>query len=223
MTIADIHNFIDLITSKERGGFNTPAEKDAALDRASMTLFDFYRPQYSKSIEAKEALAPFRATYDYTTNGQGLISISTGFDFAHLLSMDVMVNDPDTPSGFNADRRFKVSFPNEDELTERLNSQTNPPTRTAPVADIIGIGWYNLFPEVVHSGTIYYLRRPNTPVYGYTQSGREITYNPNTSTQLQWTEPYLNKVIFAALRYLGINLDNDKLVQYATQFINEGI
>lgn len=221
MNISEIHDFIDLITSKERGGFNTIEEKDSALDRASLTLFEFYRKVYAKSIEAKEALSPFRAKYDYRTNGTGEISISSGFDFVHLLAMDVMLNDPDAPSGFNPDRRYPVMFPNEDELADRLNSQLKQPTRTDPIADIAGVGWYNLYPQVVHSGTIYYLTRPNKPVFGYTQSGRTITYNPATSTQLQWTEPYLNAVIFLSLRFLGINLQADYLNQVMTQFLTE--
>ena len=221
MNISEIHDFIDLITSKERGGFNTPAEKDEALDRASMTLFDFYRPIYSKDIESKEALSPFRVKYDYTTNGTGEITLSAASSFVHLLAMNVMVNDPDTLSGFNDDRRYDVEFPTEDELARRKNSQTNQPTRTAPIADIVGVGWYNLYPEVVHAGTIYFLKRPAVPVFGYTQSGRVIVYDSNTSTQLEWTEPYLNKVIFLAIRYLGVNLNNEILVQTMSQFVSE--
>lgn len=221
MNISEIHDFQDLITSKERGGFNTPAEKDAALDRASLTLFEFFRREYATSIEAKEALSPFRAKYDYTTNGTGEITLSAAANFVHLLAIDVMVNDPDTPSGFNDDRRYPVMFPNEDELADRLNSQLKQPTRTSPIADILGVGWYNIYPQVVHAGTIYYLTRPDAPVFGYTQSGRQIIYDPNTSTQLQWTEPYLNLVIFLSLRYLGINLNNEYLNQVMTQFIME--
>lgn len=223
MNISEIHAFMDLITSQERGGFNTPAEKDSALDRASMTMFEFYRPIYAKSIEAKEALAPFRVKYDYTTDGEGQITLTSSLNFIRLLSMDVMVNDPDTPSGFNADRRYPVEFVNEDELANRLNSQNKQPTRTAPIADTHGVGWYDLYPQVVHAGTMYFLKRPAVPVYSYSQVGRVITYLPGSSTQLEWTEPYLNKVIFLALRYLGINLDNDKLVQLATEFVNTNI
>lgn len=221
MTIQEIQDFIDLITAQERGGFNTYAEKDAALDRASLTLFEVYRSQYAKSIEAKEALSPFRVRYDYTTDGDGEITLSIGQEFVHLLSMDVMVNEPDTPSGFNADRRYPVMFPNEDELADRLNSQIKTPSRTSPIADIIGVGSYNLYPQVVHSGTIYYLKRPDAPIFSYTQVGRVITYDPNTSVQLEWTEPYLNNVIFLALRYLGINLNNEYLNQIMTQFLGE--
>jgi hypothetical protein len=223
MTIAEIHDFIDLITSKERNGFNTPAEKDAALDRANLTLFDYYKPLYSKSIEAKEALAPFRVRYDYTTNGTGEITLTSGQDFVHLLSMDVMVNDPDSPSGYDPDRRYPVEFISEDELADRLNSQNKQPTRTSPIADILGVGWYDLYPTVVHSGAIYFLKRPAKPVYAYSQAGRTITYNAGASTQLQWTEPYLNKVIFLAIRYLGINLNAEQIINYSTELVKEGI
>lgn len=222
MNISEIHDFLELLLSQDRAGFTTPVEKDEALDRASLTLFQFYRPLYGKDIIAKEALSPFRRKYDYTTNGTGEISISTGFDFASLLSLDVMINDPASPSGFDPNRRFPVEFPNEDELADRRNSQTNPPTRTAPIADIVNIGWYNLYPQVVHSGSIYYLKRPAKPFFSYSQVGRVIAYLPNSSTQLEWMEPFLNKVIFIAARYLGVNLDNDKLVEIMSQFISEG-
>lgn len=221
MNISQIHDFIDLITSKERGGLNTPAEKDAALYRASMSLFAFYRPIYSKNIEAKEALAPFRGKYDYTTNGLGEITLSSSLVFSKLLAIDVMVNDPNTASGFDPNRRHDVEFPTEDELAQRRNSQTNPPTRTAPIADIVGVGMYNLYPQVVHSGTLYYLKEPVRPVYGYTESGRTITYNPSISVQLEWVEPYLNLVIFLSLRFLGINLQNEILTQIMTEFLSE--
>jgi hypothetical protein len=221
MNISEIHDFIDLITAQERGGFNTPAEKDSALDRASLTSFQFYRSQYAKSVVAKEALSPFRSRYDYITDGSGQITLSSGQNFVHLLAMDVTVNDPDSPSGFDPDRRFDVEFPNEDELAQRRNSQTNPPTRTAPIADIVGVGFYNLYPQVVHAGTIWFLTRPNVPVFSYTQVGRVITYDPTTSVQLQWTEPYLNDVIFLAIRFLGINLNNEMLNQVMTQYLQE--
>lgn len=222
MNISEIHDFIDILTSKERGGFSTPAEIDACLDRASLVIFEFYRPRYAKDIEAKEALAPFRRTYNYITNGSGEISISTGFDFTHLLAMDVVVTDAAaTAAGFNPQRRWDITFPNEDELAKRKNSQTNPPTATAPIADIVGVGWYNLFPQQVHTGNIMYLIRPPKPFYSYSQVGRTITYLPNSSTQLQWQEPWLNTVIFLAARFLGVNLNSDALVQIMSQFLSE--
>lgn len=221
MNISEIHDFIDLMTSQERGGFSTPAEIDSALDRASMSYFSFYRPKYAKDITAKEALSPFRVKYPFTTDGQGRITLTAGQLFISLLAMEVEVYDPDTASSYNPTRTYDVQFPNEDELAERKNSHIDPPKTTAPIADIVGVGWYNLYPQQVHSGNVYFMKRPAVPLFSYSQVGRVITYLPNSSVQLEWTEPYLNDVIFLALRYLGINLDNDKLVNEMTNFLKE--
>lgn len=223
MNISDYHNFIDLVTSQERGGFNSPSEKDSALDRANMTLFEYYRVIYSTSIEAMEALAPFKVIYDYTTSGTGQITLTSGQEFVRLLSMDVEVSDPDTPSGYNSDRRYPVMFVNDDELADRRNSQNKQPTATSPIAYTHGIGWYDLYPEQLHSGRMIFLKRPQKPIFAYTQTGRVITYDAANSQQLLWTEPYANKVVFLALRYLGINLDNAALVKLATEFVNTNV
>lgn len=221
MNISEIHDFIGLMTSQERGGYNTPAEIDSALDRASMRYYSYYRPKYAKDITAKEALSPFRVKYPYTTDGQGRITLTTGQNFISLIAMDVEVYDVDTASSFNPTRSYDVTFPNEDELAERKNSQIDPPKPIAPIADIVGVGWYNLYPQQVHSGNIYFFKRPAVPFFSYNQSGRTIAYLPNSSTQLQWTEPYLNDVIFLALRFLGVNLDNYKLADEMTKFLGE--
>lgn len=224
MNINDIHIFMDLVTSKERGGFNTPAEKDQALDRASMAIFNYYKPLYAKNIEAKEALASFRSKYTYTTDGTGLIAVPSIQNMTALLSMDVSVADAEaTAAGYASPRIWDVTFPNEDELPYAKNSQINKPTATTPIADIEGINTYRLTPAQVHTGTIYFLKRPAVPVFAYTQVGRTITYNSAGSTQLEWTEPYLSKVIFKALSFLGVNLDSEKIVQYSEQMVSNNI
>ena len=221
MNISEIHDFINILTSQERSGFNTPAEIDAALDRASLSLFNFYRPLYAKDIVAKEALSPFRVLYDFTTDGLGRITLTTGQNFVSLLAMEVDIYDADTLSSLNPIRTYDVEFPNEDELADRKRSQINPPKQYAPIADTLGVGWYNLFPQQVFNGRMYFLKRPAKPVFSYTQSGRVITYVSATSTQLEWTEPYLNTVIFLSLRYLEINLNNEQLVEQMTKFLSE--
>ena len=137
MHIGDIHDFMDLITAKERGGFNTPAEKDDALDSASMAVFNGYKDIYATSIEAKEALSPFRSKYTFTTDGAGLVAVPGGQNMVHLLGAEVLVTDTEAAAaGYTSPRSFPVTFPNEDELPDAKNSQINKPTATNPIADI---------------------------------------------------------------------------------------
>jgi hypothetical protein len=59
------------------------------------------------------------------------------------------------------------------------------------------------------------LRRPATPVLGYTQSGRTVTYDPNTSTQLEFTDVYINNIISRALKFRSINMAEQDIQQFA--------
>ena len=101
----------------------------------------------------------------------------------------------------------------EDELPARRNSQLLAPSATRPIGIERASGSFKLYPEQVHAGTLRFFRRPAAPVFSYTQSGREIVYDVNTSTQLEWTEPYVNKVVLKALMFMGVNLDNPMLQQ----------
>lgn len=210
MTIEEVHKEIDQIIDKDAGAYFPPAVKDAALDRASMWLFNKYRKEYATNIDAYEAMAPFKKKVDYTTNGSGVININTPAGdqlYVQLLSMDVSVVDADT----GQPRRWPVEILKDDEIASRRNSQLLPPSATEPIAEETARGAFILYPAQVHAGTARYFKRPAVPVFGYNQVGRVITYDPGTSTQLEWTEPYLSKVIWLSVYYLGVNLDSEML------------
>ena len=50
---------------------------------------------------------------------------------------------------------------------------------------------------------------------GYTQTGRTITYDPNTSTQLEFTDVYINNIIARTLKFWGINMAEQDIQQFA--------
>jgi len=66
-----------------------------------------------------------------------------------------------------------------------------------------------------YTGTIYYMKRPIKPVYGYTVVGRQIVYNPDTSTQLQWRDTDIDTILLKALSSIGINLSDQEVSQFA--------
>ncbi len=102
----------------------------------------------------------------------------------------------------------------EAEWVNAVNSQLRPATLSSPIARDTNDG-FNLFPYATQNGIFTYLRRPATPVLGFTQVGRVVTYNPNTSTQLEWTDSYINDLIARALKYLGLNMSDAELSQFA--------
>lgn len=222
MTIDKVHERINFIRDQEIGGYNTPAEIDNALDTASMWCFNDYRERYATDVTAYEALAPFKKKLDFITSGGGTLTVSSlvGYEeYAQLLNIQVAVVDAD----ISAARKWDVTISTDDEMSSRQNSQLNPIAVTNPIAEELGVGVFQLYPETTHAGTIRYLKRPAKPVFGYTEAGREITYNSGSSTQLEWNDIFINKIIARALNILGVNLDNDKLVAYGLQWPKENI
>lgn len=216
MNISEIHDDINRILDQEQAGYFPPADIDAFLDRGSMWLFNRYRREYAGSVDAYEALAPFKATpLDYSTNGSGVYAIAGNLNYAQLLGVDVSVVD----AGTGQARRWPVEIIKEDELASRRNSQLLAPSATLPIALETASGAFKFYPEQVHAGTFRFFRRPAVPVFAYTQVGRTITYVSGSSTQLEWTEPYQSKVVGLALYYMAVNLDNPALQKIALEMI----
>jgi len=110
-----------------------------------------------------------------------------------------------------------VKMLNEDELSNRLNSQIDPVNASNPVGEITQLRKIQLFPKTNnYTGTVSYMRKPIKPVYGYTVTGgRTIVYDPSTSTQLEWRESDINMVLLKALSSIGINLSDAEVSQFA--------
>lgn len=221
MTIQEIHNFILLLLNKHNTGYVTPEEIDSVLDRAQMWYFnklvgniEEYQPgrpiarvAYGMTSTIHDHLAPFKGISTSASNSSGVVSLPS--DYMYVISV----------------RKNSSSVPiiSEDELGIRLESYIFAPSSTEPVALISGKGQVKLYPEEVHSSlSIDYLSRPAKPVFGYTQSGRTITYNSGTSTQMEWNEPALNAIIMRAVQYLGVNLEDQLAISYSEGKIQQG-
>jgi hypothetical protein len=128
-------------------------------------------------------------------------------NYLDLLDVSIQVN-----GGY-----YAVKMVNEDELSNRLNSQIDPVTYTAPVGEMVQLRKIQLFPKTNnYTGSVSYMRKPLKPIYGYTVTGgRTIVYDPATSTQLEWRESDINMVLLKALSSIGINLSDAEVSQFA--------
>jgi len=128
-------------------------------------------------------------------------------NYLDLLDISIQVN-----GGY-----YAVKMINEDELSNRLNSQIDPVANATPVGEMIQLRKIQFYPKVnTYTGTVSYMRKPLKPVYGYTVTGgRTIVYDPATSTQLEWRESDINMVLLKALSSIGINLSDAEVSQFA--------
>lgn len=222
MDIKVIHDTILYYLNKDQTGYVTHSEIDQVLDKAQLALFNQYHTNpklpskaqailYGESQRIDDALSVFKEKYSFTTStsSSGIISLPT--NYMHLLSLYTTVYS----SQLGRNIYSAVQVLSEEELIERLESQVIPVSLEDPIAIMNSQNKIQLFPEQGQSGAVYYLRRPATPVFAYTQSGRTVTYNQSGSVQLEWKDFDLNNLIALALSYYGLNLSAAEVIQFA--------
>lgn len=201
--INDIYNQMLFIVRKERGVFVTVNEAMQTLDNAQLEAVEEWFSTYGTTQIIHDAIRKLRVQKSFTSDSTGLVTFDS--DYLHL------IGGAYTVSGSTINN---VRFLNEDELALALKSQLRVVSTSNPIAIDASVG-FRLYPAATQSGFYNYLRRPATPVLGYTQSGRTITYNPSTSTQLEFTDVYINNIISRALKFWGINMAEQDIQQFA--------
>lgn len=213
MDLEIYHNTLNFYINKYQGRYYTPDELDKVLDNGSLSLFSELRPKYATSQRMQDAMAPFLATYDFTTANSisGTTVIPSDRDFVALLAIDITYNISGRGTIYES-----VPIVSKDEKAIRLRSQLDPVTDTSPIAEVIAPRYYRIYPLQGYNGTITFFRRPVAPHFAYTTiSGRVIVYDPANSTQLEWGDDFAQSVILKSLESIGINISDQEIIQFA--------
>lgn len=197
------------IVRKERGVFLTITEAMSALDNGQMDAYKDYFRLYGESQEVHDALRPFRIYYQFTSDSSGFVTFPD--DYLDLLGAPFTV----TGSTVNT-----IKFVNEDELSFALTSQLRAVTNSYPIA-VDTISGFSIYPQQLQVGFMWYLQRPQAPFYATVESGRLIAYDATNSVELQWSDQYLNNIIAKALKYIGVNMGEQDVFNFASQYNQE--
>jgi hypothetical protein len=207
-----IFRFMAFIIRKQRGAWITPQEAMDALDSGQMIKFQQYFSAYGVNQTVHDALKPFKVTnYQFTSTSGGNVTFPDNYE--HFLNGAYTV----TGSTVNP-----ITFLNPDELPDALTGQLRPVSASNPIAVDTADGFL-IFPQASVIGFYSYLKRPDVPVYGYSQVGRVITYDPLTSTQLEWDDSYLNTILASSMQFLGISMDENGIIQFSQMFDKESM
>ena len=206
-TVYDITNYI---IRKQRGASQTYPELDNIFNLGQLDLLSEYNDEYARTGKINNALSPFKKDFQFTltTSVGGYVTVPTDYLYP-LMSFTQTYNNTTEETELN-----EVRFYNEAEWINAIKSQLRPATIQKPAAKIIA-GQMELYPKKPNAGILNYIKKPNAPVYSYTQVGRVITYHANTSTQLEWLDLQIPKVIMAALSYIGINLNEQQITAFS--------
>lgn len=210
MNIQEVVNYLNFYINKVTGSWYTVPETTEVLDRGQFALYSDLKAKYATSQYVKDALSPFRETYNFTTAVSGYVIVPSNTNYLDLLNLQIYFQISDRTV------YYPVKLVNEDEISDRLNSQIDPVTITSPIGEQTSLRTFRLYPTGTYNGNVVFLRRPVKPVFGYTVvSGRVIVYDPNTSVQLEWRETEIVPLIIKSLETLGINLSAQDIVSWS--------
>lgn len=199
----EIYNFMVFIVRKERGVFVTISEFESTLDNAQIEATSGWFELYGITQKIHDAIRKLRSQVQFTSASDGQVNFAS--DYLHMIGGAYTV----IGSTINT-----IRFVNENEVSLSLKSQLRPVSTSSPIAKDTATG-FQIYPQVAQTGFYNYLRRPAKPVFGYTTSGRTITYDSATSTQLEFTDVYINNIISIALKFWGINMAEQDIQAFA--------
>lgn len=230
MDLKVIHDAINFYAAKSQLGFLSHEEIDSALHQGQMKRFTELignpneytkndatsRIHYAKSQKVHDSLLPFKKQVTFTTGNFTAGVYELPSDYTHLLSMVINISDSNAPGGVTYET---VDIIPEDKWADRKKSQLITVSATRPLArfKMTSAKAIEMFPAQGYAGTLYYLKKPSTPVYSYTLVGRVETYNSGGSTQMEWDDEEMGNVIAKTMQLLGINLQSGELIQFFQQ------
>jgi len=218
--------------NKEQNSYLSHEEIDMVLDKCQLAQFnEYYFPKanidtshmpllgYGATQRINDALSPFKSSYTFSSSSTGVFTAPA--DYLYLLSLYTTTYS----SALGRNIYNAVQVLNEEELIPRLESQVVPVSQDDPICIMNSANAVQLFPDnTVQIGKLFYLRRPAVPKFGYTPSGRTITYvssaynsssNPTGSTQLEWRDSDITSIIIKSLSYFGLSTSSSDVITFA--------
>lgn len=219
MDINQAHKYIDFIVKKSNaGGYISPSEKDLVLNRAQIQYFNklygnqndyrYDRPvpkiSYAVTEKISNSLSVFISdATPLTIDGSGQATIP--FDLFQTVSITKAINGIEN----------EITRVEHDRVANNLSSYYDAPDTNFPIYSQLKTK-FQFYPKNLATANLIYLRQPLDMVWGYNIGvGGKPVYNPASSVQPQWKDMDMNEIIYLALSYIGVNLKDPEVSQFA--------
>ena len=238
MTIDEIYRLVQTFANKEQRGFITPSDfnllaKQAELELVNKRLAILQEKSQAKKISgvmeesltpemAEQDLAPFLISDIFSVSSS---TISSGYSEAEVeLDSDVVLIKevfilPDESFGINSHIPLEIVKP--EDINKVLRSSLVKPSMDFPIGLISGSTLnrnlkIKVFPDDIKRVMIYYYHIPSSsPNWNYVTIAGKPVHDPSNSTQFRLPSRVHGEIVVKILEYLGVNLREAQLVQYA--------
>jgi len=232
MTLGQIYSLIELIVNKDFDGLVvTPERFNLLIATANIDHFrdkyglpEEYAPGRPIASEGSEItlkniddMKAFKVRLPNRTVTNGVMDFPS--NYVHL--MTVVYNFSKTINGVATTLPKPVEILREAEFAAREGNYTKRPTTASPCGIIRSDG-IHIRPLTIVNSDLNYYKFPATPSFQYTEHDGYIVYDAATSTELEWPEDEKIPIMRRCLEYIGVNLRESDIVNYANAKIKEG-
>ena len=102
----------------------------------------------------------------------------------------------------------------EDRIARVMQDPLSEPTDDDPVF-IESNGVLNVYPTNIPTVEIRYLRKPNSPLYGYTVVNGRAVYDESTSVHIDFPKTCEGEITMRILQYLGLTMGSGDITNFA--------
>jgi hypothetical protein len=218
MTIDQVYKFIDFTIKKSNaGGYLTPEEFNLIINRAQIQYFNklygnqndyrYDRPvpkiSYAVTEKISNSLSPFLSdSTALVIDGNGQVNIPN--DLFQTVSLTHTISGID----------YEITRVEQDRVANNLTSEYDAPDTEYPIYSQLRTK-FQFYPKNLATANLYYLRKPTDMVWAYTTVSQRPVYDAANSVQPLWKSMDMNEIIYIALSYVGVNLKDGEVSQFA--------
>jgi hypothetical protein len=218
MTIDQVYKFVDFIIKKSNaGGYLSPEEFNLIINRAQIQYFNklygnqndyrYDRPvpkiAYAITEKISNSLSPFLSdSTSLTIDSAGKVDIPS--DLFQTVSLTHTIDGVE----------YEITRVEQDRIANNLSSYYDAPTADYPIYAQLRTK-FQFYPKNLGTANLFYLKKPTDMVWAYTTVAGRPVYNSGSSVQPLWKDMDMNEIIYIALSYIGVNLKDGDVSQFA--------
>jgi len=235
--IDELKRFVEFLTNKEQSGNNwSPEQFNMLVKRATddiqrwlIGLEANYQPgqplpavAYEVTQKVKDDLRWLKSIKTITVNSDGLMVIPSDYVYMTAIEYDKIDN---TCDGQPTVQTKGVEIVADDKWATRIGNAIKVPNHNFPVCNFMDKTYIQYRPKNLQRVRFVYLRELPTPVWGYTidPASDVPLYDAGSSTDIDMPEILLNDIARIMLSYIGINLRESQVVDYAETIKQKGV
>ena len=217
VSIDKVYQRVLAFANKEQRGYLTPQQFNLFADQAQKEIIEQYFydiNQWSRGhgndTEYSDMLSVLQEKIGILETVATSLTATDGFyNHSGLIGMYKL------GSVYTNDTKIEIEEVNSNELYNMQLAPLTAPTLNRPV--YVNSGGLNIYPDTITKIDITYIKKPNTPNWGYVVVHGKTLYNDNISVNFDIHDSEETELVYRILAYAGISIEKPEILQAGSQ------